>query len=64
VTCHKSQGSQWSNVLIVNETFKGVDPNEHGYNPEWLYTAITRAENASILVMKKPAKNYQGFRAA
>lgn len=64
ITCHKSQGSQWGNVLIVNETFKNCEPNEHGYNPEWLYTGVTRAENASILAIKKQVRYYQGFRAA
>lgn len=51
LTCHKSQGSQWGNVLVVNEPFKGFEPNEHGYHKEWLYTAITRAGNTLILGM-------------
>lgn len=48
VTCHKSQGGQWSNVFI-----------DHGYLTEeninreflrWLYTAITRARKKVYLV--------------
>ena len=38
MTCHKSQGSQWENVFIYDESdvFR-----QHAKN--WLYTAITRA---------------------
>lgn len=48
VTCHKSQGGQWSAVFI-----------DHGYLPDgannsefhrWLYTAITRATDRLYLV--------------
>ena len=48
VTCHKSQGGQWSAVFI-----------DHGYLPEgadnkefhkWLYTAVTRATEKVYLV--------------
>lgn len=42
ITCHKAQGSQWNNVLVINEAF-GDDPNR------WLYTALTRASNKLIL---------------
>ncbi|GAA1620878.1 ATP-dependent RecD-like DNA helicase [Kribbella sancticallisti] len=39
ITCHKSQGSQWGSVLIVDESrWFGKD------RVKWLYTAITRAE--------------------
>lgn len=36
VTCHKSQGSEWDNILVINESF-GPDKQR------WTYTAITRA---------------------
>lgn len=47
ITCHKSQGGQWENVII-----------EHPYLPDgpspiyfkWLYTAMTRATNKVYLV--------------
>lgn len=40
ITCHKSQGSQWGNVLVVDESqcFKQDSTS-------WLYTAITRASD-------------------
>lgn len=44
ITCHKSQGSQWDQVLIFNEAF-GKEPER------WLYTAITRAAKRMILVL-------------
>ena len=40
-TTHKSQGSDWNNVLIVND-FKG---SRDTYN-KWLYTGITRAKKS------------------
>jgi exodeoxyribonuclease-5 len=43
ITCHKSQGSEWDRVLVVNESF-GVDRHR------WLYTAVTRAvEQVSVV---------------
>jgi exodeoxyribonuclease-5 len=44
ITCHKSQGSQWNNVLIFDESWCFRDDAKR-----WLYTAITRAQN-KILV--------------
>lgn len=44
VTAHKCQGSTIDNVVIINEVLK---PSTH---PNWLYTAITRARRALILV--------------
>ena len=38
LTCHKSQGSQWDNVLILDESESFQDKAQ-----QWLYTAITRA---------------------
>ena len=35
ITCHKSQGSEWDNVLLVNES----------RDPHYTYTGITRAKN-------------------
>lgn len=45
ITCHKSQGSEWDNVLVINEV---LDRNMH---EKWLYTAITRARRKLILVI-------------
>ena len=48
VTCHKSQGGQWSDVYIdqgfINEDILGNDYYR------WLYTALTRATNKVYLV--------------
>lgn len=46
ITCHKSQGSQWDNVLVFDESgaFR-----EHAR--QWLYTACTRAsEKLTVLI--------------
>lgn len=46
ITCHKSQGSQWSSVCVFDEssTFR-EDRNR------WLYTAVTRASDNLTLVI-------------
>lgn len=46
ITCHKSQGSQWPHVGIINESdaFRG-DADK------WLYTAITRAAERVTMVL-------------
>jgi len=44
LTVHKSQGSQWNNVLLFDE-WQGKDRNQ------WLYTAITRAAERIDIVM-------------
>lgn len=41
ITCHKSQGSQWKNVLICDDKMRSEDRE---MRKKWLYTAITRAE--------------------
>lgn len=46
ITCHKSQGSQWDNVLVIEERFP-FDKVEHA---RWLYTACTRAAEHLVLV--------------
>ena len=44
ITCHKSQGSQWPKVLVIDESFAFKD-NRY----RWLYTAITRSEDSLVL---------------
>ena len=48
VTCHKSQGGQWSEVYIdqgyISQEMMGTDYYR------WLYTALTRATNKAYLV--------------
>jgi ATP-dependent exoDNAse (exonuclease V) alpha subunit len=48
ITCHKSQGSQWDKVLIVEEKFP-FDKTEHA---RWLYTAVTRAVDKAVIIKK------------
>ena len=47
ITCHLSQGSQYKNVLVVNEDL------HRGYEAysRWLYTAITRAIDNLVIAM-------------
>ena len=45
ITCHKSQGSEWDKVLVLEEHFP-FDGEEHA---RWLYTACTRASNKLVL---------------
>ena len=46
ITCHKSQGSQWDKVLVIEEKFP-FDKVEHA---RWLYTAATRASEKLVIV--------------
>ena len=48
ITCHKSQGSEWDNVLVIEEGFP-FDKEEH---KRWLYTACTRAAKKLVIVRK------------
>ncbi len=45
ITCHKSQGSEWGNVAVIDESF-GTPPNR------WRYTAATRAQNKLTWIPK------------
>lgn len=45
LTCHKSQGSQWDNILVLNES--GVFRDSAN---KWLYTALTRAATCVTVV--------------
>ena len=47
LTVHKSQGSEWDNVMVIEQPCKywsGRDWNR------WLYTAVTRAKNRLLIV--------------
>ena len=53
ITVHKSQGSQWENVLVIDESFCfGQD------RYKWLYTGITRAATR-VSVLKVPQKDWR-----
>lgn len=46
LTVHKSQGSQWNNVVLFDES--GVFRNDR---TRWLYTGVTRAAEKLLVVM-------------
>lgn len=46
ITVHKSQGSEYDKVLVLEEVLKRAD------HARWLYTAVTRASQKLILVLK------------
>lgn len=46
ITCHKSQGSQWNNVIVWDDGLGGTSEDRN----RWLYTAITRAEQGLVLL--------------
>lgn len=45
ITCHKSQGSQWNNVLIYDQSACFRQDRR-----KWLYTALTRAAESVTIV--------------
>lgn len=46
ITCHKSQGSEWDNVVVFDESRAFRDAQKN-----WLYTAITRAADRVTVVV-------------
>lgn len=46
ITTHKSQGSEWEKVLVLEERFP-FDKKEHA---RWLYTAATRASSRLVVI--------------
>jgi hypothetical protein len=46
ITCHKSQGSEWNKILVLEESFP-FDKKEH---QRWLYTAATRCSEKLVLM--------------
>ena len=47
ISCHRSQGSQWENVCVLDDNFGCWD---HLLRQRWLYTAITRASEKLCIV--------------
>ena len=47
ITCHKSQGSEYDKVIVLEEYLKGESKEGHF---RWLYTAATRAAKKMIIV--------------
>ncbi len=48
LTCHKSQGGQWS-IVFVDQGIRGDTEIDRDYL-RWLYTAVTRATNELYLI--------------
>jgi exodeoxyribonuclease-5 len=46
ITCHKSQGSQWENVVVYDDGLGRTAEDR----ARWLYTAITRAERGLVIL--------------
>ena len=46
ISCHKSQGSSFNNVLLFEEYLKGSQDD----HKKWLYTGVTRAKEKLVLV--------------
>jgi len=46
ITCHKSQGSQWENVIVFDDGLARTAEDR----ARWLYTAITRAERGLVIL--------------
>lgn len=48
ITCHKSQGGQWS-VIFIDQGYLNMDEIDRNYL-RWLYTAVTRATEKVFLI--------------
>ena len=48
ITGHRAQGSEWNNVLVIEESFP-FDTIEHA---RWLYTCCTRASSKLVLIRR------------
>jgi exodeoxyribonuclease-5 len=46
ITCHKAQGSQWENIIVLDDKW-GRSLEQRA---QWLYTAITRAESGLVIL--------------
>jgi exodeoxyribonuclease-5 len=46
ITCHKSQGSAWENIIIWDDHLGKTKEDR----ARWLYTAITRAESGLVIL--------------
>ena len=52
ITVHKSQGSQWQHVALINDGWSGADR----FKDRWLYTGITRAQE-KVTIIKPQAQS-------
>lgn len=49
ITCHKSQGSSFENVIVILDNWSKSFLAKNGQLSKWLYTAITRSEKKVFL---------------
>jgi exodeoxyribonuclease-5 len=64
ITCHKSQGSEWDSVYVVNEldSLVSMTTRKEGvaagleYGRRWLYTAVSRAKDAVTITAPRPGR--------
>jgi exodeoxyribonuclease V alpha subunit len=54
ISCHKSQGSEWPIVIVALDAYGGA---RFVCDRSWLYTAISRAKKACLLVGKSSTAN-------
>jgi exodeoxyribonuclease-5 len=47
ITCHKAQGSEWDNVVVIDDQLMHWDRD---FRRRWLYTALTRASQRLIVL--------------
>lgn len=48
ISCHKSQGSEYDKVLLIEEWW----PTNEEEHARWLYTGLTRAREKATIIMK------------
>lgn len=46
ITCHLAQGSEYKNVLVLDEVL-----GDREYHKRWLYTAVTRAKEGLVVAL-------------
>ena len=51
ITCHKSQGSEWPRVLVIDES-AAFRRDGAEFQRRWRYTAITRASESLTVVTR------------
>jgi uncharacterized phage-like protein YoqJ len=58
ITCHKAQGNQWENVIVLKENALNKSDDDE-FKRKWEYTACTRAEVKLVIVSyNNYIKNY------
>ena len=50
ITCHKSQGSEWETVAVVDDGFAKAHHSNRDMRKRWLYTAVTRASERVVFI--------------